>query len=77
MACNDNLGGCFTCESRINYLINSLNYAPSAACGKVGYEQFMIACGGCMPDELRSPGRYSWRFENVDDNHAIGSLLVA
>ena len=60
MACSDNLGGCFTCESRINYLINTLTYKSSDACKAIGFDQFLGVCGGCMPDELRSPGESLW-----------------
>lgn len=57
LACNDQLGGCFTCGSRIDYLINTLSYAPADACEIVGFSQFLTECGGCMPDQLRTPGK--------------------
>lgn len=56
MACNDNMGGCHSCGSRINYLVEEEFYAPSDACEIIGYTQFMSVCGGCMPDHLRTPG---------------------
>jgi hypothetical protein len=56
MACNDNLGGCYTCGARIDHLIQDEFYAPADACEIVGYSQFMSSCGGCMPDHLRTPG---------------------
>ena len=71
LACNDQLGGCYTCGSRINYLVNTLMYAPADACEIIGFSQFMTECGGCMPDRLRSPGRrndmlYCWQLIDSD-----------
>lgn len=57
LACSDLLGGCFTCESRITYLINDMNYEPKEACRTIGLEQFMGVCGGCIPDDFRTPGK--------------------
>lgn len=57
LACNDQLGGCHTCGSRIEYLIHTFAYTPSDACALVGFSQFMTECGGCMPDHHGTPGK--------------------
>lgn len=57
LACNDQLGGCHTCGSRIDYLINTFAYTPSDACTLVGFSQFLTECGGCIPDHVRAQGK--------------------
>jgi len=69
MACNDSSGGCYTCESRINYLINDMKQEVMSACKTIGFDQFPVACGGCMPDEMRTPG-------TLIRDHFSNTLLV-
>lgn len=51
-ACDDSKGGCYSCESRMNYLINDLGYSELEACEEIAYNQFPLVCGGCIPEDL-------------------------
>jgi len=56
MACSDSYGGCFTCGSRITYMIDVMRYSVTSACKTIGFDQFPNVCGGCLPDDFRIPG---------------------
>lgn len=73
LACDDSKGGCHSCGSRIDFLINQQSYAPSHACEMIGFTQFKTECGGCMPDSFRTPGKC---FLVVPKNAMINLLSV-
>lgn len=55
IACSESIGGCHSCGSRIDYLVNNLEYSNRNACKAVA-NQFPSVCGLCKPEIVLTQG---------------------